>query len=684
MSPGLSYESQISRSSLFWLLFAQFALILPHMSGLPLWLFGVCLFCGFWRIQIYRGKWPFASGFTRVVMMLGSLVAVSFTYIDKLGLDAAVTYLILTFFLKLLETRRARDMYVTIFLGYFVAATQLLYSQSVVSMIYVVLCYLLLSVSLLALHQRDVTSFGMPIARAGALLLQGLPVLVVLFLFFPRVDPLWMVPMPSQAKSPGLSDSISPGSFGSLANNDTVAFRVSFDGSSPDVSRLYWRAAVFEDFDGARWQIAAASERPVRVADWQFSQRAGGYSYNVIVEPSEQAWLFAIPVGKVFDSGIITTAGFNLRLPQAPPGRFQYRVNSVGYRNLELELPAETRLRNLALPPEGNPQSRRLGEELARQFQQPRKIAAAAMSRFNQQTYYYTLYPPVFKADVIDGFLFRGRRGYCEHYASAFVYLMRAAGIPARLVGGYLGGEPNPFEDYLSVRQMDAHAWAEVWLEGRGWVRYDPTAQVAPERISRGVEAALLQREEFSPGGLLGFMGNDNLDWLQDVRLWWDAVNYGWAHWFLNYNRERQFSWMKQWFGQGELGTLVRVLAVSLLAVVLLLLLWMFRRLLFRRRGPAQLAARIFSRLLGMLGAQRQPMQSMVAYCGQMAQRYPELAPTLTDFAAVYSALSYADLRYNWARRLRLHMLVMKLAAQIIGLKMRRSLPRAVRLREET
>jgi transglutaminase-like putative cysteine protease len=684
VSQALDYESQISRSSLFWLLFAQFALILPHIQGLPLWLFGVCLFCGFWRIQIYRGKWPFASGFTRIVMMLGSVIAVSFTYVDKLGLDAAVTYLILTFFLKLLETRRARDMYVTIFLGYFVAATQLLYSQSVLSMIYVVLCYLLLSVSLLALHQRDVSSIGLPIARAGVLLLQGLPVLVVLFLFFPRVDPLWMVPMPSQARSPGLSDSISPGSFGSLANNDTVTFRVSFDGAVPDISRLYWRAAVFENYDGMRWQIAEASERPVKTADWQYAQRAVGYSYSIILEPSEQTWLFAIPLGKALDASIVTTAGFNLRLSKAPQGRFQYRVNSVSYRSLEAELSAETRPRNLALPAEGNPRSRLLGEELARQYGTPRKIAAAAMSRFGQEAYYYTLYPPFFETDPIDGFLFKGRRGYCEHYASAFVYLMRAAGVPARIVGGYLGGEANPFEDYLSVRQMDAHAWAEVWLDGKGWVRYDPTAQVAPERISRGVEAALMQREEFSPGGLLGFIGNERLHWLQDVRLWWDAVNYGWAHWFLNYNRERQFGWMKQWFGEGELGTLIRVLAVSLLAVILLLLVWMFRRLLFRRRGPAQLAARMFSRLLGVLGVHRQPKQTMVQYCDQVAQQYSELASTLTDFAAVYSALSYADLRYSWARRVRLHILVMKLAAQLIGMKIRRPSPRLARLREET
>lgn len=671
MSRGVSYESQISRSSLFWLLLAQFALILPHVSGLPLWLFGVCLFCGFWRIQIYRGKFPFASGFTRVIMIAGSLVAVVFTYLDHLGLDAAVTFLILIFFLKLLETRRARDMYVTIFLGYFVAATQLLYNQSMTAMFYAVFCYLLLSVSLLALHHRDLSSFGAPILRTGSLMLQGIPVLLVLFLFFPRVDPLWMVPMPSQAKSPGLSDTLSPGTFGSLAQSDTVAFRAEFEGAVPTMGELYWRGVVFEEFDGKNWRISSASERKVDRRDWQYEKQAGvANTYSVILEASNQTWLFALPVARPRDRDIVSTAGFNLRLPTAAPGRFQYRVTSTAYRSLETQLSNEQRQQNLALPPEGNLKSWQLARDIALQYQKPRKIAAAIMTMFNQQQYFYTLNPPVFGQNTIDGFLLTSRQGYCEHYASAFVFLMRAAGVPARVVAGYLGGELNSFEEYLSVRQMDAHAWSEVWLEGRGWVRYDPTAQVAPERITEGVEAALRQRNEYDAGGLLGYMGYADLDWLQGVSQWWDAVNYGWTRWFLNYNRSTQLDWMKSWFGSGELSTLIQVMAIALSAVIALLLLWMFRNLLFRNRPPAHLAAKVFNWLLGFLGSSRRAPESMVSYCGRVAEKFPVMANTLTDFAAVYSALSYADLNYNWGRRLRLHMLVLKLGAQVLAIRL--------------
>ena len=179
MSKGVQVEAQISRGSLYWLLLAQFSLILPHVGELPVWVFGVCLFCGFWRIQIYREKFPFAGGLTRIILVLCSLFAVIFSFLDEIGLDAAVTFLIIVFFLKLLETRRARDMYVTLFLGYFVAATPLLYSQSLLSMVYALLCYLLLSVALLSLHHRNMTGFGSILARSGGLMLQGLPVLVV-------------------------------------------------------------------------------------------------------------------------------------------------------------------------------------------------------------------------------------------------------------------------------------------------------------------------------------------------------------------------------------------------------------------------------------------------------------------------------------------------------------------------
>lgn len=478
--------------------------------------------------------------------------------------------------------------------------------------------------------------------------------------------------MPSPDKRPGLSDTVTLGAFGALARTNEVAFRVAFESGIPPMSELYWRGVVFENFDGVSWHISPASEKPVKPASWQYRKRSGGYSYSVILEPSEKTWLFALPVAQPRGTGLLATAGYTLRMPDIQQGRFQYKLASLAYSDLEPVLSVESRQRNLALPGGQNPQARELAQELARRYQAPRKIAAAVMGMFNQQEYYYTLNPPLFGRDSIDGFLLHSKQGYCEHYAAGFVFLMRAAGVPARMVAGYLGGEPNPFEEYLSVRQMDAHAWAEAWIDGRGWERFDPTAQVAPERVIDGVESMLRQRNEFDPGGLMSFLGYDDLAWAQGMRLWWDAVNYGWAHWFLNYNRTAQLDWMKSWFGRGDMGALIQFMAVSLAAVMLLLVFWMFRNLLFRKRPPAHAAAVGFTWLLGLLGSKRQPSETMVNYSARVAQVYPELAETLTDFAAVYSALSYADLRYHWGRRMNLHRLVIVLAAQVFAFKLRR------------
>ena len=475
--------------------------------------------------------------------------------------------------------------------------------------------------------------------------------------------------MPGRGHSPGVSDTVTPGSFGPLARSAQLAFRAAFETPVPAHDELYWRGLVFEDFDGQSWRVAPDSLRPA-IEPWLEMGSQVRHRYTVMLEPTNQKWLFALPLAKAMDPGIERDANFTIRLQRAAHSRLQYRVSSFDYQHLQLSLPVELRQRNLTLPAQGNDESRELAYRLREVNGTPEKIAAAAMSLFNQQAFYYTLNPPALGDESIDGFLLRSKKGYCEHYASAFVFLMRAAGVPARMVGGYMGGEINPFDDYIRVRQMDAHVWAEVWLADRGWVRFDPTAQVAPDRIYRGVESILMERNEFHPGGLLGLLVSSDLEWVQVVRLWWDAVNYGWSRWFLNYDRGDQLQWMQSWFGKADMGVLVRVLALSLVTVFMLLLLWVSRGLLVRRHPPAHLAALAFSGLLGRLGSKRCPAESMIAYCARVAEDYPDLAHLLADFAAVYSALAYANLRYHWFRRQRLHWLVAVLAGRVLKIKL--------------
>lgn len=692
MSGGVvSYDSQVPRNSLYWLLLAQFVLILPHLQLLPRWLSVACLACGVWRVQIYRGKLTFASTWQRILLLVAAFGGVLSSYFQHLGLDTIIAFLILVFFLKLLETRCARDMYVTIFLGYFIAATQVMYDSSLWSLVYAITCYLLLSVALLTLHQPELNSIGASLRRSGTLLLQGLPVLLVLFVLFPRIDPLWQALTPDQQTRAGVGDSIELGTFGRLAQTDEVAFRVNFEGAIPPPETLYWRGLVFEDFDGRTWRIAPESQAALPSDDTTMERLSGHdgqasagqppsgkrLDYSVILEPGHQQWLFAIPLAQApgKDADRMLTTARTLRLRQAAGGRYQYRVRSFPEALVQVQ-PSEAELaRNLRLPEAGNEGARALGRQLHERYKTPLAISAALMDRFRRDTYYYTLRPPVYQHDSIDGFLLDSKRGYCEHYAAAFVYVMRSAGVPARLVGGYLGGERNPFESYLAVRQMDAHAWAEVWLAGRGWVRQDPTAAVAPERVLDGVDAVLMGRDEYSPGGLLGLGIYRQLAWLQTTRLWWDAVGYGWAHWVLNYDRESQMRLMENWFGRGDLAMLLRCLAIALSTAMALSLLWLLRGTFARRYTGPQRAALLFSWLLGRLGSTRTPAESMVAYCARVASHYPSLAPTLAEFAACWSALSYADLQYPWKRRVQLYGQLGRLAWQVIGLRLRRSRP---------
>ena len=681
------YDSQIPRSSLFLLLLAQFVLILPYMPLLPLWLSLCCLACGVWRIQIYRGQWAFASLWQRALLVLAALVGVFASYIQQLGVDAVIAFLLLIFFLKLLETRRARDVYVTLFLGYFIAATRLMHDSSLWALAYALLSYLLLSLALLALHRRGPGSIKQSLMYTVRLAVQGLPVLLLLFVLFPRLDPLWKATPPQGPVRAGISDSIELGLFGELAQSDLVAFRVTFDQRIPPSSTLYWRGLVFEEFDGRSWQVSSAAQEPLgpevfALEDFSGGQQATGSGadgaiirYRVILEPGHQRWLFALPLARVTGGGgaIVHTEARTVRLRDIPGGRYQYRASAHRGAVLQAQLPAAALHRNLALPALGNERARAYGRELRARYRKPERIAAVMMDQFRRDRYFYTLKPPVFASDSIDGFLLDSKRGYCEHYASAFVFVMRSTGVPARLVGGYLGGESNPFEDYLAVRQMDAHAWAEVWHQGRGWVRYDPTAMVVPERVLDGVEAVLTQRDEYHPGGLMGLARHPGLQWLQSARLWWDAVGFGWARWVLNYDRAAQQRLLQSWFGRGDLAFMLRLLAAALCAVLALATVWLLRGVGTRRYTGPQRAALWFSWLLGLLGSRRSPSESMLMYCARVAERYPVLAPTLAEFAACWSALSYAQLQYPWRRRLRLYAQLAHLARQVVVIRLRRS-----------
>jgi transglutaminase-like putative cysteine protease len=306
-------------------------------------------------------------------------------------------------------------------------------------------------------------------------------------------------------------------------------------------------------------------------------------------------------------------------------------VSALDYRASVAEAAAILQ-QSLALPAHFNPRTRALAAEW--QSLPPREIAEAALTKFRSEPFYYTLQPPLLGPDAMDEFLFTTRRGFCEHYASAFVFLMRAAGVPARVVAGYQGGEVNPVDGYLTVRQSDAHAWAEIWLAGQGWVRVDPTAAVAPARIEQGIAAALPEGEP------LPVVVRIDADWLRQLRNRWEAANNSWNQWVLGYNPQRQREVLSRLgLADADWQKMTATLAVLCGTALLIVTLWTLPAR--RAVDPVQRAWQGYCKELARRGMARAEWEGPLAFAQRVARERPDLAELTSEAAACYAELRY-------------------------------------------
>jgi transglutaminase-like putative cysteine protease len=614
----LSFDEQISRTALYWLLFTQIALVLPHLDGLPLWLFAICGVCGGWRYLIYRQLLNFPATVSRSLIVVLGFVAISAEYLGKFSLDPAVALLVLAFFLKILETKVKRDVYVVICLGFFIAATRLLYSQTLYATVYALFCCMLLLVTLLSLHQTEATDYQSAFKRAAILMIKAVPLLVILFLFFPRVPPLWSVPLPGGQGATGVNDKLSPGSITRLAKSDITAFRVQFNGDTPPQSEQYWRGLVFDTFDGREWSESKARS----IAEDARNIDRSRPSYVITMQASYQNWLFTLADSSTKNKEVVRRSNGTLASYKPLKSRSKYLVDRL---TPSVYKPLSQRKfdRYTQLPETSNPQARQFGQQLRLEHSDNYQYAQAVLGHFNQNNYFYTLKTTILGKDSIDEFLFTTREGYCEHYATAFVFLMRAGNVPARAIGGYLGGEINPFEDYVRVRELDAHAWAEIWVEDMGWVRVDPTSAVAPERILDGVEEALRSRNEFDPSGLSGWSNSTGLLWINTARLWLDSINHEWTRVFLNYDKEKQSDWVKSWWGESSTEELLRVLIIAAISVLTLLFLWTAVINKWWALNTFTLLENYFCYLANKKGIEVLPSNTVTDVCKKLCSAYP-------------------------------------------------------------
>ena len=587
-----------------------------------------------WRLS--RGR-PLPGAWVRVPLALAGFAAVFLTYGGVHGRDPGVALLTTMIALKLLELRSLRDLYVTVFLGYFLVMANLLYSQEPPMAAYLLLSVLVLTATLVAANRGPGRiALREELRLGGKLLLQGLPIMLVLFFLFPRIDgALWHTPLPPTSASTGISDEMRPGDISKLVQDDSVAFRVEFDGVVPPPSQRYWRGPVMWFTTGRFWRAGSPPN-----AEIMYVGRGEPVSYSVSLEPSQQRWLFTLDLPAEIPDDARLTDDFQVVTEGPITSRRRYSARSyTDYTAADLS-PAQ-RQAGLQQPYHLSDRVRELALSWRSRATNDRDVVQMALAHFRNEPFVYTLEPPLLPDDPVDGFLFETRRGFCEHYATSFTVLMRLAGIPARVVTGYQGGQLNPFGDYLIVRQSDAHAWSEVWLPGEGWTRVDPTAAVAPERVEQSIDAdaglGLDGAVQFR-----GLGGSFTIGLSERFQLAIDNVYAKWDLWILGYGAERQLEVLAN-LGLGiESWRDVTVALALAVGVLLPLIGWSIMRGRSPARDPVALLYRRFCARLARRGLARAGHEGPRAFAARVAATRPDLADAVTRVTDLYVGLRYA------------------------------------------
>lgn len=541
--PGWQRLPREPRDTLFLLIVIGWT-VLPHVEHLPLWCSLLTLVMLLWRARLALAGAPLPGRWVLVGVLVLAAGLTLWSHRTLLGKEAGVTMAVVLMALKTLELRARRDAFVVFFLGFFIVLTHFLYSQSIVVAGAMLVSVWGLMTALVLAHMP----VGKPALRqAGGLALRtalwGAPIMVLLFFLFPRIGPLWGVPSDGLSKT-GLSATMRMGSVAEIAQDDSVAMRLRFDGPLPAPGALYFRGPVLSRFDGVEWTREPA---PPRVAtDLKVSGRP--VSYEVTLEPLRIAslpLLEATPEAPAIENAPVAAApDLQWLLARPTLERLRFRAESYPRFSYGASLRASALRRHVELPPGFNPRTLEWAAQLRRDplyaNANPRVLANVLLQHIRTAGFGYTLAPGDYGPDAVDEFWFDRREGFCEHFAAAFVVLMRALDVPARVVTGYQGVDPVPVDGFYVVRQSAAHAWAEYWEPGTGWVRADPTAAVAPDRINRGARLAP------APGIVAGALNGVDPALLASLRDRWETLNNRWNQWVLNYSRGQQLDVLKQ------------------------------------------------------------------------------------------------------------------------------------------
>ncbi|HET9405149.1 MAG TPA: DUF3488 and transglutaminase-like domain-containing protein [Burkholderiales bacterium] len=627
-------KQALERRHVAYLLLSLTLVTVPHVFLVPWWTIGLVCALIAWRAYLGYARLAMPNSWLLFLIAISAALGVFISYRTIFGRDAGVTLLVIMLGLKLLETRTLRDAMLLIFLGYFLVITNFLRDQAIPTALYMLACTLVITAVMISLnYARTEPPFRAQLRRAGVMLAQSVPLMLVLFLLFPRVSgPLWGLPQDAFSGVSGLSDTMAPGSLSRLTLSDAVAFRVKFASPMPRRRHLYWRGPVMWDFDGRTWSAARFFYNTPTI-----EATGEPVEYEITVEPHYKRWLFALDVPAMVPPLAFIGGDFQLYSSDPVNSRKRYDMRSYVNATYGMVENGFSLRRALRLPSGPNPRTLEFARTLRAKHTDDLALVEEVLQMFRNQNYYYTLEPPLLGENSVDEFLFNTRTGFCEHYASAFAVLMRGAGIPARVVTGYHGGDLNEFGNYLIVRQAEAHAWTEIWIRERGWIRIDPTSMVSPLRVDSGISAAVQGTDS------LPFMIRTDFEVLRKLRLSWDYMATAWNQWVLGYTPERQLQLMSRigidnatW---QKLTAILLVLGGVIVAVFVALTL---RELKGWVRDPVKAAYLRFCEKLRRKGLPRSPSEGPADYARRVETARPELTSAVASITRLYIALRYA------------------------------------------
>lgn len=629
-------DTKLDRSTFAWCATAIVAGLLPLAQTLPGWLSALLFALGALGAA-YGWRGQTLTPWVRLPLTLGVAAAVLYAYGFKFGRDTGAALLVTMLALKLLETRRVRDARSVLSFALFAIMAGFLQDQAPLTLLLALLATLLVLCALASVADvalASPVSTPNPAIRerlfvAARLLALSIPLTMVGFFLFPRLgSPLWGVPGNAAEARTGLSDSMAPGDIANLYADDSPALRITFDGPAPNQNELYWRGPVLVHFDGRRW---SRSLWGANLPPSELEPLGPELGYEITQEPTDRHYLIALdmPIAPPENSSMGYDRTIVTRHAQTELSRFRV----LSYRQYEFEKQLRRTYRDWStqLPATFNPRTGALIEQWQKEGSRGDALIRRALALFNAE-FTYTLTPMLLGRDSVDDFIFETKQGYCEHFASAFVVMMRYAQIPARVVTGYQGGYSNGVGDYWVVRQSDAHAWAEVWLEGRGWVRVDPTSAVAPERIERGSES---------------LAGPDSA-WRRWSRPIFDAsdwVRRGWNDVVLGFNSARQRS-LLQAFGVPEASTSQLGIALAIgIGIALALTVGLLLRAPRGPRDPLRAAYARFVSRLAKAGVSKPLHEGPIAFSERAASLLPEAAERVLALSRRYARRRYAPVQ---------------------------------------